>query len=153
MRARSNPDTWQVEICEGNAPVLQYNYATVEPGVVLASIAEPNLKYAVPRSDYIHPLYGPQGEILTKDWSKDHPHHRGIYWAWPEVDWRGQRGDLHALQKVFARPAGKCDARSGPWFAEVQAENIWRWEDVSPMMREQATIRVFRTMAVGESSI
>ena len=64
--------------------------------------------YARARSDYIHPLFGLEGETLTKDWSTDHPHHRGIYWAWPEVDWRGQRGDLHALQHVFARPTGKC---------------------------------------------
>jgi hypothetical protein len=149
MRVRRNPDTGQFIISESATLVLQYNYAAVQPGAVLASVAEANLKYAVPRSDYIHPLYGLQGEILTKDWSKDHPHHRGIYWAWPEVDWRGERGDLHALQKVFARPTGKCDTLSGPVFAQVQAENLWKWEDRDPIVREEATIRVFRATAVG----
>ena len=67
-----------------------------------------------PARDYIHPLYGPRGEVLTEDWSPDHPHHRGIYWAWPEVDWQGQRGDLHALQLVFARPTGKFGSRKAP---------------------------------------
>jgi hypothetical protein len=149
MRARRIPETGHFEISEDETAVLQYNYATVQPGAVLASIAEPNLKYAAPRSDYIHPLYGPHGEILTKDWSKDHPHHRGIYWAWPEVDWRGQRGDLHALQKVFARPTGKCKTIGGPVFAQVQAENLWQWEDRAPIVRELATIRAFRSVAVG----
>jgi hypothetical protein len=149
LRAQRNPDTGQFELAEGETPILRYNYATVQPGPILASIAEPNLKYAVPRSDYIHPLYGPHGEILTKDWSKDHPHHRGIYWAWPEVDWRGQRGDLHALQKVFARPTGECHTVGGPVFAQVQAENLWHWEDRDPIVRELATIRVFRSTAAG----
>jgi len=151
MRARRDPASGQIELSENDTPVLQYNYAPVQPGLVLASIAEPNLKYAVARSDYIHPLYGPHGESLTKDWSKDHPHHRGIYWAWPEVDWRGQRGDLHALQKVFARPTGKCDLISGPVFAQVQAENLWQWEDREPMVRELGTIRAFRSTGTGRT--
>ena len=59
------------------------------PDDVKPRIAPGNRKYAVPRSDYIHPLYGLHGEVLTDDWVPDHPHHRGIYWAWPEVDWQG----------------------------------------------------------------
>lgn len=149
MSARRNPSTGQIVISERDTSVLQYNYATVQPGDVLSSIAESNRKYAVPRSDYIHPLYGPHGEFLTKDWSKDHPHHRGIYWAWPEVDWRGERADLHALQTVFARPAGKCDLASGPVFAQVQAENLWKWKDREPIVREWATIRAFRATDTG----
>ena len=69
-------------------------------------MANPSI-YAVPRSNYIHPVYGLSGEMLTRDWSKDHPHHRGIYWAWPEVEFGKKLGDLHALQIVFARPTGK----------------------------------------------
>jgi len=125
--------------------VLRYNYKTIEPGKDMDSIAAGNRIYARPRSDYIHPLHGLHGEPLTHDWSKDHPHHRGIYWAWPEVNWRGQRGDLHALQKVFARPTGKCLAASGAVFAQVEAENLWRWDDRDAIVREEALIRVWRS--------
>jgi hypothetical protein len=33
-------------------------------------------KYA--RANYIHPLYGLDGEILTEDFPADHLHHRGL---------------------------------------------------------------------------
>jgi methane monooxygenase PmoA-like len=139
----------QYEISEQGRPVLRYNYAKVDPGDLLKSVSDDNRKYAVARSDYIHPLYGPHGEVLTKDWSADHPHHRGIYWAWPEVDWHGQRGDLHALQKVFARPSGGCEALSGLVFAQLVAVNIWKWEDTEPIIRERTTIRVYPVDARG----
>lgn len=149
LQAARDGASGQYVISESGQPVLQYNYATVELGAVLNSVAEPNRKYAVARSDYIHPLFGLNGERLTKDWSVDHPHHRGIYWAWPEVDWRGQRGDLHALQRVFACPTGKCDVVSGPVFAQLNAENVWKWENKDPIVRERALIRVFRATDKG----
>jgi hypothetical protein len=89
------------------------------------------------------------GEALTLDWSLDHPHHRGVYWAWPEVDYRGQRGDLHALQRVFARPTGKIAVRHEPGAVEIEAENHWLWDDKTPIVREAATIRVHRAGAYG----
>jgi hypothetical protein len=149
LTASRREPSGQWEIRDGGVPVLQYNYSTVEPGEVLKDVADSNRKYAVARSDYIHPLYGPEGEALTRDWSVDHPHHRGIYWAWPEVDWRGQRGDLHALQGVFARPAGRCAAVSGPVFAELVAENHWKWGDTTPIVKETATLRAYRASGRG----
>ncbi len=40
---------------------------------------------AYPRADYVHPLYGLDGSVLTEDFPDDHPHHRGIFWAWHQV--------------------------------------------------------------------
>ena len=134
----------QFDITDAGQPVLRYNYAPVEPGDFLTNVTPANRIYARARSDYIHPLFGLDGETLTKDWSKDHPHHRGIYWAWPEVDWRGRRGDLHALQHVFAWPAGKCVVTSGPVFAQLEAENVWKWEDGESLVHESAVIRAYR---------
>lgn len=144
MSARLAADG-QVDITEDGKPVLRYNYRTIEPGERLKEIAAPNLIYARPRSDYIHPLYGFEGEELTRDLPVDHPHHRGIYWAWPETKYGEEMGDLHALQRVFARPTGKLKTRSGRTFAEIQAENLWQWEDREPIVRETATIRAYRT--------
>jgi hypothetical protein len=139
-------------ILDGGQPVLQYNYQIVpEPPDVKDRIAPGNRKYAVPRADYIHPLYGLHGEILTDDWPVEHPHHRGIYWAWPEVDWQGQRGDLHALQRVFARPTGKVRTEDGGDFAQIEAENEWRWEDRTLIVREQAVLRAYRRSEFGRA--
>lgn len=54
------------------------------------------------RANYIHPLYGLDGEILTEDFPADHPHHRGIFWAWHQV-WLGDKklGDSWAAQDFF----------------------------------------------------
>ncbi len=146
LTAQRNPEHGQFELQENGRLVLRYNYALVEPGRLLDSIQPANRIYARARSDYIHPLAGPQGEILTCDWPLDHPHHRGIYWAWPEVDWRGQRGDLHALQRVFARPVGRCFAAAGPVFAQLIAENLWKWDDAEALVRERAVIRAYRAV-------
>ena len=151
MRAIELPDTRQIVLREGNTRILQYNYRTVEPGELLNKVAEGNRIYARARSDYIHPLYGPQGEELTRDWPIDHPHHRGIYWAWPEVDWQGQRGDLHALQQVFARPTGKVRIEQGSGYVQFEAENEWRWEDRTPIVRELVIIRAHRLSSAGRA--
>jgi hypothetical protein len=140
------------EIVDGELPVLRYNYQIVrEPDEVKDKISADNQKYAVARADYVHPLYGPHGEVLTDDWVPDHPHHRGIYWAWPEVDWKGNRGDLHALQQVFARPTGKIESRQGDEFAEIFAENEWRWDDRTAIVREQVLIRAGRKTTAGRA--
>ena len=31
------------------------------------------------RSNYVHPLYGLDGEVLTEDFPEDHRHHRGVH--------------------------------------------------------------------------
>ncbi len=124
-------------IREGERPVLAYNFRTVPVPEGVSGI------YAVARSDYIHPLYGPAGEILTEDYAEDHPHHRGIYWAWPEVTFRGTTHDLHALQGIFARPERLIGARDGEEVAEIEAENLWKWEDKQPIVRERVRIRAF----------
>ena len=144
IQATQDPATGQVCITENGKPVLRYNYAIVEPGAVLDKVSSANRIYARARCDYIHPLYGLSGEELTRDWSIDHPHHRGIYWAWPEVDYGTNRGDLHALQMVFARPTGKLRLQGGADSAEIEAENLWLWEDREPIVREVALIRAYR---------
>ena len=157
MRVSKDPVSGQILISEGNMPVLQYNYSTVYEKDAVDTMpankyrreandtfmANPSI-YAVPRSNYIHPVYGPSGELLTRDWSKDHPHHRGIYWAWPEVESGNKRGDLHALQIVFARPTGKIKLDNGTDYAQVEAENIWMWGDSLPVVSEVALIRAYK---------
>lgn len=160
MKASVDQNSGQVVIREGGKKVLQYNYQTVyEKDVVYdeKEILEQHQRtetdtfvttsiYAVPRSDYIHPLYGLKGEMLTRDWPEGgHPHHRAIFWAWPEVEYGEERGDIYALQRIFARPTGKLELTGGPVFAQIQAENLWMWEDSIPIVRENAAIRVYRS--------
>jgi hypothetical protein len=45
--------------------------------------ATPN--QAPARNNYLHPVYLPDGTEITEDAPADHPHHRGIFWAWHQV--------------------------------------------------------------------
>lgn len=37
------------------------------------------------RANYLHPVYDLGGRVLTEDFPADHPHHRGIFWAWHQI--------------------------------------------------------------------
>ena len=43
-----------------------------------------------PRSNYLHPVYDVSGRVVTEDFPTDHYHHRGIFWAWHQLLWKGK---------------------------------------------------------------
>ncbi len=68
-----------IELLEDDHPVFFYQRA-------------PKLsteKYAF--NNYLHPLYDLKGDTLTEEFPEDHPHHRGIFWAWHQV-YMGDKG-------------------------------------------------------------
>src|SRR6478609_3541699 len=67
-----------IEILENNKKVLFYQ---VRPKSV-------DGKYE--RAGFIHPLYSFNESILTEDMPKDHPYHRGIFWAWHQIIWNNK---------------------------------------------------------------
>lgn len=77
-------------------------------GILVSELGKPVLFYQLEpksldgeyeRSNYIHPLYGLDGEEFTEDFPSDHPHHRGIFWAWHQV----LVGDVSAGDQWLAR--------------------------------------------------
>ena len=77
------------------------------------------------RSSYLHPVYAPDGTLLTDDFNPDHPHHRGISWMWPEVSVDGKKGDVWMVkefQQRFVR--WKARETDGPQ-ARLAVENGW----------------------------
>jgi hypothetical protein len=138
-------------ISEDGKPVLQYNYAVVTKPAEWVKHAKKSAylrKYGIDRSNYIHPLWNLDGkEVITGDWRSDHGHHRGIYWAWPEVAYAAapkKLQDLHALQEIFAHPTGLLDVRKNADASlSITAENLWFWSNKTPIVRELATITVF----------
>ncbi|MHC4240835.1 MAG: DUF6807 family protein [Planctomycetota bacterium] len=105
------------------------------------------------RANYIHPLYGLDGEILTEDFPADHLHHRGIFWAWHQV-WLGDKklGDSWATQDffwdVYDAKILNVDSQS----RALQVYVNWKsplWTDADgkkkPFLKETTTIRVHRT--------
>ena len=71
-----------LELAESGKPVFVYNF-----GMVLA----PNAPEKGQHTCYLHPVYSPDGTVLTDDFNPDHPHHRGISWMWADVSVGGKR--------------------------------------------------------------
>ena len=141
-----------VDVTDGDSPVLRYNHGTVPPPPSIVERFEkqrkPPLFYA--RGDYIHPVFGPDGEELTDDYSLNHPHHRGICWAWPAVRYKGEARDIWAVRVTpkqpggaWARPVAMHQVVSGPVLAVIEAESVWKWSDKIPIVRENVVIRAF----------
>lgn len=101
------------------------------------------------RCNYIHPLWGVDGTVLTEDFPADHLHHRGIFWTWHQV-WIGEQriGDPWEIKEFeqevtdveyTARKNGTAilktivDWKSDKW--QKQGEKI-------PYLKENATIAI-----------
>ena len=105
-----------LELQENGKPVYVYNY-----GMILA----PGSGERMRRSSYLHPVYAPDGTVLTDDFNRDHPHHRGIFWAWEVVTVNGKTDDVWTV-KGFRQKFLRWKARetNGP-VARLAVENGW----------------------------
>lgn len=105
-----------------------------------------------PRSNYIHPLFDLDGNKVTEDFPADHPHHRGIYWAWHQIFAGDQRlGDAWVasdfVAEVVAAEVIQADAEA----AALRVEVVWKsplWPDAKkrpkPFLKETTVIRAHR---------
>ncbi len=105
-----------LEISENGKPVLVYNH-----GMMLAGGVDPKYR----RSSYLHPIYAPDGTVLTDDFPKDHPHHRGLCWSWPIVTFAGQTHDVWAVIGMHQRFVKWTAKRLTAEHAVVGVENGW----------------------------
>ncbi|MEL6251327.1 MAG: DUF6807 family protein [Bacteroidota bacterium] len=78
-----------------------------------------------PRANYIHPLYGLNGEILTEDFPEDHLHQRGIFWAWHQMivedQWIADQWDCRGVKWDVAKLKTKNMGSS----LEIHATIYW----------------------------
>jgi hypothetical protein len=118
----ANPFTFRditpesLELRENGKPVFVYNH-----GMMLKE----GVKEQYRRSTYLHPVYAPDGTVLTDDFPKDHPHHRGICWSWPIVKFEGQTYDVWAVQGMHQRFVRWIARRVTAEGALLAVENGW----------------------------
>ncbi|HUW61075.1 MAG TPA: PmoA family protein [Candidatus Bathyarchaeia archaeon] len=127
-------DQKTLTVLENGAPVFAYNYAPVPvPASVPATYV---------RSCYVHPLYGLDGQVVTQDFPKDHYHHRGLFWAWPECTVGGRRMDVWLAQDVKQRHRQWVARDAGPDKAEIAVVNGWSFEDApeKDVVREEVKL-------------
>jgi hypothetical protein len=139
-RAAESPFTFRdiggtgLELSDGGKPVFVYNY-----GMILA----PGFPESMQRSSYLHPVYAPDGTLLSDDFNRDHPHHRGISWMWPGVTVGGKKGDMWMLtgfQQRFVRWRAQGSRDS---LARLAVENGW-FDGQRQFMKEEGEIVAHR---------
>lgn len=124
-----------VDVSEGGIPVLRYSHGVTE-------VPEGIGKEFV-RGDYVSAVYGLEGQLLTEDYPKDHPHHRAVNWSWATVQWNGETRDLFAVRGIWARPVGKPKVRMEAGSVVIVAESVWKWDDKAPVVGESVHIHIF----------
>jgi hypothetical protein len=90
------------------------------------------------RCCYVHPVYTPGGVALTDDFPKDHYHHHGLFWAWPQVKTGGQDYDFWLMRGVRPKLESfhkSADQRS----AKATMSAVWMAGE-KPLLRERSTI-------------
>lgn len=80
-----------LRITDQGRDVLQYNYQTVYPPAGVDTVFR--------RSGFIHPLWSPDGHVLTRINPPDHYHHVGIWNPWTDVLFQGKIVDFWNLVK------------------------------------------------------
>ncbi len=128
---QDHPGAGALELTENGRPVFTYRY-----GMQLA----PGVPESRRRSGYLHPLYAPDGTILTDDFPKDHYHHRGLSWMWPVVLVEGRRYNLWEIEGLRQRFVRWIAREAGPQGARVAVENGWFLDDGRQVVRETVEI-------------
>ena len=67
-------------------PVLDFRLRGELPGA--------DVKPIFLRAGYMHPVYTPNGRIVTDDYPDDHRHHHGIFFAWTKTEFEGRHPDF-----------------------------------------------------------
>jgi hypothetical protein len=99
------------------------------------------------RADYVHPLFGLDGEELTQDFPSDHLHHRGVFWAWHQL-WIGARraGNPWLCQDFLADVSAVRVVEQGPVFATLSADVRWTSPLISDSGGKPANIVAEKTL-------
>lgn len=133
-------DADQIRISIDGTQVLQYNISVVEPPAGIASHYR--------RSGYIHPLFSPDGAVLTGDMSHDHAHQHGVFFAWVNTTFQGHKVDFwnQADKSGRIEHVAVLDTMSGPDFAQFRVKlrhsDITDSTQIVPVLEEEWTVTV-----------
>jgi hypothetical protein len=119
-----------IELSDNGKPVYVYNF-----GMTLAQGFPESMR----RAAYLHPVYAPDGTVLSDDFNPNHAHHRGVFWAWPEITVNGKKDDIWTV-KGFHEKFVRWDARETKGdAARLAVENGW-YDGEKKFVRENVEI-------------
>jgi type 1 glutamine amidotransferase len=112
---RVEDDGGHIRVGIGDRPVLAYQYA-IQP-------APEGVNPIFNRGGFIHPLYSPAGEVITRIQPPDHYHHFGIWNPWTHTEFEGRQVDFWNIGggQGTVRPTEVIERVSGPVAGEFRA--------------------------------
>ncbi|HLJ57841.1 MAG TPA: DUF6807 family protein [Chthonomonadaceae bacterium] len=119
-----------IALSEGGRPVYVYNF-----GMTLAKGFPESMR----RAAYLHPVYAPDGTVLTDDFNPNHAHHRGIFWAWPEITVDGKKDDIWTVKGFQERFVRWIAKEASADRARLAVENGW-YDGDRKFVKEQVEI-------------
>ena len=128
----------------------QLEFSKDREGILLLENNQPRYFYQVttnskdgeyPRANYVHPLYGLNGEVLTEDFPDDHLHHHGIFWSWHQLYAEGKRVADPWLSENISWEVGRTKTQVKKGVATLDAEIFWiEQTDGKAVIKEDLTI-------------
>ncbi|MGZ5189935.1 MAG: DUF6807 domain-containing protein [Flavisolibacter sp.] len=133
-------DNGFLTISNNNRNLVRYNYKTIYPPMGIDTVYR--------RSGFIHPLWSPRGQELTRINAPDHYHHWGLWNPWTEVLFENDTVDFWNLAKKEAtvRFSNFISKTSGPVYAEYQALHehvVFKKDQEKVAMNELQTVRIY----------
>ncbi len=134
----------ELTLSSNGTKLLTYHYGLKE--------APEGVDQAYARSGFIHPLYTPHGQILTRIQPKDHRHHYGIWNPWTHVLYDGDTLDFWNIngKQGTVRFAGFNRVVEGPVYTEYAAlhEHVVLKNNKNEVaLNEVQTVRVYQSTA------
>jgi Family of unknown function (DUF6807) len=131
-------------ITSDDIPLLVYQFKTVYPPKGI----DTNYK----RSGFIHPLYAPNGQVLTRIQPPDHYHHYGIWNPWTHTVFEGDTVDFWNIKghQGTVRFAEFTSQKKGSNYAEYTARQehvVYKKDGTEKVaMNEWQTVRVYKPL-------
>ena len=137
-------DENSLQLLEDDNQVYVYNFGVVADEQALKTDS------CHSHAGYIHPLRGLNGEVLTDDYPPDHPHHRGVFWAWPHIVVGNKQYNLWAHRNITTKFVRWLGRETGPVAALLAVENGWFIDD-KKVMTERIWLQSYRTVGAERS--
>jgi hypothetical protein len=113
----------ELDISVGDAKVIRYHHAVSPAPKGVAKVPEEKLPL-YDHSAFIHPLWSPQGTVLTDINPPDHLHHMGIWMPWTHTTYEGKMVDFWNVGDGTGtvRFSKYLGTTSGPVYGGFQSE-------------------------------
>jgi len=135
-------------ISSGDQKLLTYQFKTVYP----PAGQDTNYK----RSGFIHPLYTPHGQVLTRIQPPDHYHHYGIWNAWTHTFFEGDTVDFWNIKGKqgtvrFAKFTSKISNEKYAEYTALQEHVVFKKDKTEKVaLNEWQTVRVYDPVKDGD---